>query len=78
MFYSLLWTVLDILMILLLCLICPRFVDLRADITAFGHMPGTVDPPMHTPNIDALGAKSLVFIKNYVQQAVSLVLCIQQ
>jgi hypothetical protein len=44
--------------------------DLRPEITAFGGIPGTVQPPMHTPNIDALAKKSLVLQKNYVQQAV--------
>lgn len=49
--------------------------DLRPEINAFGvdgasPIPGTNVPKMHTPNIDALAAKSLVLTKNYVQQAV--------
>jgi iduronate 2-sulfatase len=44
--------------------------DLRPEITAFGPVPGTVQPKMHTPHLDALAAKSLVLTKNYVQQAV--------
>jgi hypothetical protein len=49
--------------------------DLRPEINAFSvdggsPIPGTNVPKMHTPNIDALAAKSLVLTKNYVQQAV--------
>eukprot|EP01051_Picozoa_sp_SAG22_P004858 SAG22_NODE_273_length_13182_cov_12.693419_3_plen_405_part_00 len=47
--------------------------DLRPEITAFGGpnaIPGTHTPPLHTPNFDALAARSLVLTKNYVQQAV--------
>ena len=44
--------------------------DLRPDINSFGGVPGTHAPPLHTPNIDALAAMSLVLTKNYVQQAV--------
>lgn len=44
--------------------------DLRPEISAFGDMPGTNQPKMHTPNMDALAGKSLVLTRNYVQQAV--------
>jgi len=44
--------------------------DLRPEAEVFGGLPGTPMPQMHTPNIDALAAKSLVLTKNYVQQAV--------
>merc|ERR1719160_102980 len=44
--------------------------DLRPELEIFGGVPGTPMPKMHTPNIDALAAKSLVLTKNYVQQAV--------
>jgi len=44
--------------------------DLRPEITAFGPIPGTVQPTMHTPHFDALAKRSLVLTKNYVQQAV--------
>jgi len=46
--------------------------DLRPELNAYGEdpIPGTVSPPLHTPHIDALAAKSLLLKKNYVQQAV--------
>jgi iduronate 2-sulfatase len=44
--------------------------DLRPEITAFGPIPGTVQPTMSTPHFDLLASKSLVLTKNYVQQAV--------
>lgn len=44
--------------------------DLRPEMEVFGGVPGTPVPKMHTPNLNALAAKSLVLKKNYVQQAV--------
>lgn len=46
--------------------------DLRPEISVdyFGPVPGTAQPTLHTPNFDKLAKKSLVLVKNYVQQAV--------
>merc|ERR1712048_956988 len=44
--------------------------DLRSETSIFGGSPGTPSPRMHTPNIDALAAKSLVLAKAYTQQAI--------
>ena len=47
--------------------------DMRPEITAFlgPDFPSPVHPKMHTPNLDALAAKSLLLKRAYVQQAVS-------
>ncbi|XP_053381970.1 iduronate 2-sulfatase-like [Mercenaria mercenaria] len=46
--------------------------DLRPELTCFEgpDFPSPVHPPMHTPNIDALAARSLVLKRAFVQQAV--------
>ena len=48
--------------------------DLRPQIDAYlgDDFPPFVHPKMHTPNLDALAARSLVLKRAYVQQAVSL------
>ena len=48
--------------------------DLRPSIGAYegSSMPSQFDPHMHTPNLDALAAKSLLMKKAYVQEAVSV------
>lgn len=48
--------------------------DMRPQINAWEgpDFPAPVHPKMHTPNLDALAAKSLLLKKAYVQQAVRI------
>ena len=46
--------------------------DMRPEIGAYagGDFPSPIHPKMHTPNLDALAARSLLLKRAYVQQAV--------
>eukprot|EP01062_Namystynia_karyoxenos_P026723 TRINITY_DN2067_c0_g3_i1.p1 TRINITY_DN2067_c0_g3~~TRINITY_DN2067_c0_g3_i1.p1 ORF type:complete len:538 (+),score=192.86 TRINITY_DN2067_c0_g3_i1:96-1709(+) len=46
--------------------------DLRPELSPYGPdpVPGTVTPPLHTPNFERLAKKSLLAKRNYCQQAV--------
>ena len=48
--------------------------DMRPQINAYEgpDFPSQIHPKMHTPNLDALAAKSLLLKRAYVQQAVSM------
>ena len=48
--------------------------DMRPQISAYEgpDFPSQIHPKMHTPNLDALAAESLLLTRAYVQQAVSI------
>jgi iduronate 2-sulfatase len=45
--------------------------DMRAELSSYNgrDFPSSIHPPMFTPNLDALAAKSLLLKRAYVQQA---------
>ena len=51
--------------------------DMRPQINAYEgpDFPSPIHPKMHTPNLDALAARSLLLTRAYVQQAVSNTCC---
>ena len=67
-----------LVVLLLRGIICKKNVlffavdDMRPELTCYmgDDFPSPIHPPMHTPNLDALAARSLLLKRAYVQQAV--------